>query len=118
MALSINNFFKLRPRRSAKRHAIVCGDGTLLLGGVLMASLAITGIAGIIWQPLHFVARYAIVYATFLSPAFLAVALTDLFKLGWSWKRAFAIALISVALGLVVLAFHEILSATPFLKRN
>ena len=83
-----------------------------------MVLLATIGIAGIIWHPLHSVARYGITYSTFLTPAFLAVGLRDLFRLGWSWKRAVAIASLCLAIGLVVLAFHEILSTAPLLKRN
>jgi hypothetical protein len=89
-------------------------EGALLVVASLLTLLAFVGIAGTVWHPIHFVRGQALAYSTFLTPAFFTVALMDLVRYGWSWKRIFAIMLLLVSLGLVFLSFHEILSAVPF----
>lgn len=94
------------------------GDGLLLFGGIFVMSFALIGCAGFVWDQIRPARGYALMLAMFFAPAFFAVGLKDLFTFGWSWKRAVAILLSLLAFGFVVLAFHEVISTTPLLRRN
>ena len=120
MGIMIKQPFRMNREidRERSRHfrIIRFSDNTLLAGSFVAAMVASIGVAGYVWPETNSLKKYALTFSVFVSPAFLALSIMELFNQGRTWKRCLALAFSVAAVTLVGLAFHEVLSTHPILS--
>lgn len=90
---------------------------------LLCAAFVLIGDAEVLWAmhyfgPLGEVSALIATITCFLTPAFVVLCSKDLAKFGLGWKRCLALGLSVISLAEIVIVFHDVLSATPLLKRG